>query len=138
MRLATVWKEAVGEPCPIDGPVMIGGPVEGPLVAVHDDPAFAEREIRPGIFFTGGGEPLTALVAAATQPLRVFAGYSGWGPGQLDAELETGSWSVTRATPGFVFGDPGLLWHRLTRHIADERLIAWLRVRHAPQRPWHN
>ncbi len=138
MPLATVWKEIEGGPCPIDMPVQIGGPVAGPLVAVHGDPALAEHEILPGMYFARDGDLLAALVAAGTRPMRVFAGYSGWGPGQLEAELETGSWSVTAATHDFVFGDDGVLWRRVSRHVADERLISWLRVPHAPERPWHN
>lgn len=138
LRLEAVWRKVTGEPCPIDTPVMIGGPVEGPLVAVHGDPTRAEHEILSDVFFSRDSDLLTALVAAGTQPMRVFAGYSGWGPGQLEAELETGSWIVTTATHEFVFGDDGTLWRRVTRHVADERLVSWLRVRHAPQRPWHN
>ena len=34
------------------------------------------------------------LLAAATRRARVFAGYAGWGPGQLEAELEESSWIV--------------------------------------------
>ncbi|MCS7007074.1 MAG: YqgE/AlgH family protein, partial [Gaiellaceae bacterium] len=42
---------------------------------------------------------------------RVFAGYAGWGPGQLDAELEEGSWIVERARPEDVFAEePETLW----------------------------
>ena len=42
---------------------------------------------------------------------RVFAGYSGWGPGQLEAELEEPSWIVARAEPDDVFApDPDELW----------------------------
>ena len=42
---------------------------------------------------------------------RVFAGYSGWGPGQLEAELEEPAWIVARAEPDDVFAaDPDELW----------------------------
>ena len=41
----------------------------------------------------------------------MFAGYSGWGPGQLEAELEEPSWIVVRAEPDDVFAaDPDELW----------------------------
>lgn len=43
--------------------------------------------------------------------LRVFAGYAGWGPGQLEAELEEGSWYVLDADPEDVLSSmPGGLW----------------------------
>ena len=47
---------------------------------------------------------------------RVFAGYAGWGPGQLDAELEEGSWIVEPALPDDVFTDePEELWSGVLR-----------------------
>ena len=43
--------------------------------------------------------------------MRVFAGYSGWGPGQLEEEMAEPSWIVVRAEPDDVFAaDPDELW----------------------------
>jgi putative transcriptional regulator len=48
--------------------------------------------------------------------VRVFTGYAGWEPGQLDAEIETGSWYVFEADNGDVLsGDPHELWERVLR-----------------------
>jgi putative transcriptional regulator len=53
------------------------------------------------------GESLVDEVARA----RVYLGYSGWGPGQLEAELAEEAWFVTAAEPGDVFGeDADGLW----------------------------
>lgn len=66
--------------------------------------------------------------------LRVFSGYSGWGPGQLDEEIEAGAWLVVESEPEDVLSsDPGGLWARvlrrqggwaavLARHPADPSL----------------
>ena len=46
--------------------------------------------------------------------LRLFIGYAGWAPGQLDSELARGSWRVLPASSELVFDeDPGTLWNRL-------------------------
>ena len=46
--------------------------------------------------------------------VRVFAGYSGWGPGQLEAELSEPAWIVAPAEPADVFAaDPDELWRRV-------------------------
>jgi putative transcriptional regulator len=48
--------------------------------------------------------------------VRVFAGYAGWGEGQLEAEIETGSWFVFDALPGDAFVTrPDDLWPMVLR-----------------------
>ncbi|MFI9643864.1 YqgE/AlgH family protein [Micromonospora sp. NPDC051925] len=48
--------------------------------------------------------------------IRVFAGYSGWGSGQLEQEIEDGSWFVLDALPGDAFVDrPDDLWPMVLR-----------------------
>lgn len=50
------------------------------------------------------------------EALRIYAGYSGWTPGQLELELEEGSWYVVDGGPADVFGDdPTTLWERVLR-----------------------
>ncbi|MGI9247547.1 MAG: YqgE/AlgH family protein [Woeseiaceae bacterium] len=47
--------------------------------------------------------------------LRLFIGYAGWGAGQLDREMDLGSWHVVPASDEQVFAeDPRALWKRLT------------------------
>lgn len=48
--------------------------------------------------------------------IRVFAGYSGWSPGQLEEEIQSGSWFVFDALPGDAFVDrPDDLWPMVLR-----------------------
>ncbi len=47
---------------------------------------------------------------------RAFAGYAGWGPGQLDGELREGSWIIEPAAADDVFtSDPEELWSEVLR-----------------------
>jgi putative transcriptional regulator len=56
------------------------------------------------------------LLTTAITSLRVYAGYAGWSPGQLEAEIEEGAWYVLSAEPGDVFvADPGMLWRQVLR-----------------------
>ena len=56
----------------------------------------------------------------------MFAGYAGWGEGQLDAEVEDGDWISDAALPDDVFTElPEELWSRvLTRKGGSYALIA--------------
>ncbi len=50
------------------------------------------------------------------EAVRVFAGYAGWGPGQLEAEIEAGAWYVVPSEPGDALSDdPEQLWKRVLR-----------------------
>jgi putative transcriptional regulator len=56
------------------------------------------------------------LLAPAIQSLRVFAGYAGWSPGQLEAEIDEGAWYVLPAEPGDAFAaEPERLWRTVLR-----------------------
>ncbi|NBU41058.1 MAG: YqgE/AlgH family protein [Planctomycetia bacterium] len=139
VMLASAWEETTREPCGRDAPLMLGGPVQGLLSILHGDPARSEREVVPGVHLARDRDAVMALVESGQEPLRVFAGYAGWGPDQLEGELTSGSWAITAATRAFVFSDDvSTLWQRVSRHIADEHLVRWLGVRHMPDRPADN
>lgn len=118
--------------------VMTGGPLEGPLTALHADPDCSEREVIPGVHVAAGPPHVDTLLAAARPPLRIFRGYSGWGGGQLEKELAAGAWTVADATADLVFGDDSSLWRRASRRAFDALLARALGVRHVPSEPWHN
>jgi putative transcriptional regulator len=66
-----------------------------------------------------------ALVLSSISALRVFRGYSGWGPGQLEDEIEAGAWLVLDPDPSDLFtSDPGDLWRNVLRRQPGR--LAWL------------
>lgn len=67
-------------------------------------------------------------LAAEVSRLRVFAGYAGWGAGQLEDELEAGAWYVVRADPSGTFedafsGEPDGLWRAVLRRQGGDLAI---------------
>jgi putative transcriptional regulator len=61
------------------------------------------------------------LLAPAINRLRVYAGYAGWAPDQLKAEIDEGAWYVVPAEPADVFaGEPGELWAGVLRRQGGE------------------
>jgi putative transcriptional regulator len=109
-------------------PVYVGGPVQSSSVvflAEFLDPAAAGLLVLGRIGFPAPEAGIDAL-AEATERRRVFAGHAGWGPGQLDAEVEEGDWIIHPAEPRDVFSDaPEELWGDvLTRKGGSYALIA--------------
>jgi len=99
------------------GQVHVGGPVQPSAIVVLAD--FLEPERAASLVLDSVGF-LPAEVDPTTlgelKRARVFAGYAGWGPGQLDGELEEGSWIVEPALPDDVFtSEPDALWSDVLR-----------------------
>ena len=97
--------------------VHVGGPVQPAAIVVLAE--FVEPERSEALVLDTVGflpsevdpEELGELRRA-----RVYSGYAGWGPGQLDDELREGSWIVEPALPQDVFTvDPDQLWSDVLR-----------------------
>ena len=68
------------------------------------------------------------VLGPALHRLRVFAGYAGWSPGQLENEIEQDSWYVVDGTAEDVFGSqPARLRHDVLRRQPGE--LAWVATR---------
>lgn len=111
-----------------DEVVYVGGPVQPASIVVlaeFDDPAEAAYLVVGAIGLVSDRTGLDRL-GAATARRRVYAGYTGWGPGQLEAELEREDWIVEPALAADVFDEePGELWGRvLQRKGGQFRLLA--------------
>jgi putative transcriptional regulator len=131
---------SVGETVPelgtlVDGdePLFIGGPVQPSsvvTVAQFSDGSDAALLAFDDIGVLGsGGPPLEELADRVTRA-RAYVGHSGWGPGQLDTELDQGDWIVEEARHGDVFSDGPLeLWSNvLTRKGGSYALVARMPV----------
>ncbi len=111
------------------GVVFSGGPVEpGGLVGLarrangsEDLPGFSPMALNLGtVDLSMAPDEVGALVT-----VRIFAGYSGWGAGQLDDELEAGAWVVVDAADDDPFDPhPADLWRRVLRR--QRGTVAWL------------
>lgn len=109
-------------------PVYVGGPVQPDaivLLAEFSDPDKAAWIVVADVGLAGAEAELGDL-AAAVRRGRLYAGYSGWGPAQLDAELELDSWIVEPPLPAELFPDrPDDLWSDvLERKGGQYKLIA--------------
>jgi putative transcriptional regulator len=130
-----LWQDVGEAPCESVRPVFLGGPVSGPLLAVHADVSLAEAEILPGVFFAAKKAHLDQLVQHQDQPFKIFVGHAGWGPGQLESELEAGAWLTAEATADYVFYDQDDLWTAVRNHIGESLLHSMLHIKDVPADP---
>lgn len=123
------WGDVVAEP----EVLFRGGPVEtdGALAVVHrvdDDPdpvglRDVESSFISGLALLDLDTPVE-IVLPQVSDLRIFAGYAGWGAGQLEAEIEEGSWYVVPGQVDDVFrADSATLWRDVLRRQPGD--LAW-------------
>ena len=119
-RSETTVAEAAPPLASLAGPdelVFVGGPVQPEAAVVLADfqqPELATHLVVGSIGLVTGEEAAEAV--EAIRRARVFAGYAGWGPGQLDAELAEEAWLLEDAYPRDVFtDDPERLWSAVVR-----------------------
>jgi len=122
--IAADFAEAVSEQ-----PVFLGGPVQPSafsyLLSKDDLP---EPNVMPSVSLGHSLDDFLELSATLdpSRHLRVFAGYSGWSPGQLESELEREAWLTHPASPELLFGTASeLLWKIILRQKGwQQRLLA--------------
>jgi putative transcriptional regulator len=109
-------------------PVFIGGPVQPQALVVlaeFNDPSAAAWVVVADVGFVSAETELDELERSIRRG-RVYAGYSGWGAGQLEGELAEDAWIVEPPLPSELFADdPQELWHTvLARKGGEFALIA--------------
>ncbi|MCM2371924.1 YqgE/AlgH family protein [Aporhodopirellula aestuarii] len=145
---------------PFRDQIYIGGPVEGPLLALHEiagigDPCGNPDEMTPGApeghdpagtkttlhdhpaepwgsmsiqwsevpaWMTADEDHLRILLRREESRLKFIVGYSGWGSGQLEHELQAGGWLVTRADADSIFDPSDDVWEKLVHRCGHEIL----------------
>ena len=91
------------------------------VLAEFDEPSLAGVLLDDDLGFVGGGGEDLAEVAGGVRRARVFAGHAGWGPGQLEGELEEESWIVEPPRREEIFSeDPEALWAAVLRRKGRE------------------
>lgn len=94
-----------------------GGPVSPSNVfALHNIPALMgeSQEVLPGVWFGAGTPSVAERLQKPPRPgesLRLYAGYAGWGPGQLAQEMKQTAWIVGPAAAELVYSPtPKTVW----------------------------
>jgi putative transcriptional regulator len=107
-----------------------GGPVEPTrfllLFRLKEPPADA-RSVFDGVYLGRTPEVLERIITQAkpTETFRAFAGFAGWAPGQLEAEMLLGAWGILPADLFSIFDqDPATLWLDCISRLQAPRVIS--------------
>lgn len=102
------------------GALSLGGPVEVfRVMALRQRKDQAEEgRVLPGVAFIAVRPAIEKALTESPDSVRLFAGYAGWGPKQLDFELKASAWHVLPGSAKIVFDPaPETLWERLIRKV---------------------
>ena len=121
------WSELQATP----DSIFLGGPVEPDALialAFANEPITETTEELSPVSGRIASADLTtdpAFVAGRVGSVRIFRGYAGWGPGQLEGEIESGAWLVLDAEADDLFAaQPEHLWRQILRRQGGR--LAWL------------
>ena len=107
-------------------PVFVGGPVQPEslvVLGVFTDPDKAAWIVVADVGLVSASTDLDELPEAVRRG-RVYAGFSGWGPGQLEDEIEEEAWIVEAPMPAELFPeDPDTLWSDVLDRMGGEYAI---------------
>ena len=102
-----------------EAPLFFGGPVQPTALSfLHSDSFIPDANILPNLNL---GHSLDDLVEigesfSPEKKVKMFAGYAGWSPGQLEMEMKRKSWLTSTASLELVFDTPpGQLWQKIVK-----------------------
>ena len=129
VRLATVFPD-IEELKERKDTIYVGGPValNQMLMLIRSANVPEEsQEITRDVYISSSWKVLERLMKSRSkdETFRLFAGYAGWAPNQLDLERSRGDWYILKADPEAVFTqNPSELWPQLIRRVTAK----WVRT----------
>ena len=97
-----------------ESPLYLGGPVQPTALSfLHTDNFIPEANVLPNLNLDHSLDALVDLGESfsVTKKIKLFAGYAGWSPGQLEDEMKRDAWLLHPASLELVFDtEPGRLW----------------------------
>lgn len=122
--------EVVDDLTDYDLPLFLGGPVQHNMVHIlHQYSEKIDGGIEIGDGLNWGGDIDTILRLLSENEIdpagiRFFMGYAGWGPGQLENEIEQEGWIVTHVPPHLIFElEPDEMWRQILRRMGGKYAI---------------
>lgn len=117
LNIDEAWNRISELPCHHEGPVYQGGPCPGPLMVVHGEADIGGMTVMPGLYMSSESPEIERLMRQPLTQVRFVIGYAGWGPGQLEDEMQWGVWRTVAGQARMCFDDADSMWMNMLRHI---------------------
>lgn len=136
-KIKYAWQELTGSNDG-DANIVHGGPIGGPVFAIHQHHSIAELEMPGGIFVTAQSDKFQQLVQQDESRYRIVFGVAGWQEGQLGQELDEGMWYKIRGDAEQIFDDPDWMWEKSIRRYGQQVLCDVIGLNDVPGDPLSN
>lgn len=133
-----VWRQIFGDSTESVAPVFWGGPVAGPLLAIHSRKESADAEILNSVYVSSQKESIEELLNDDDVSARFFIGCAGWAAGQLESEISEGAWQVVPATEAIILDGSPELWSRVQKRESAGSLFESFGITKLPDDPSMN
>jgi putative transcriptional regulator len=112
------WRGEAANP---EQKLYMGGPCGSDVFTLHTNEEFGDIMVLPGIWFSARDGNVEESFRHDGQR-KIIIGYAGWAPGQLEDEIEHGSWSVVDGKPEIIFSqdDQVSIWERANKKKATD------------------
>ena len=129
-RLSEIYPSAAGLPAQFDV-VFAGGPVQPArilyLLRAAQRPQLS-LPVLGDVYLSGDRELLDKIASGEVKvsAFRAYAGYAGWGPRQLQAEIAAGGWWIAEADADTIFNaNPATLWKEMAQRLSTRSTRAY-------------
>jgi putative transcriptional regulator len=122
IKTAGIWDELLKGEAQAVNPasyINFGGPLDGPLLAIHDHEQLAEGGNNQGVFLSAQSETLKKLALVAPEHCRLFIGNVVWPHSKLERDIVDGKTHVLPAVPELVFAEEQSMWQLAIQTVGN-------------------
>lgn len=134
-RVKRLWRTMTGySHSAAEQYISLGGPLSGPVFALHQDIDCSEQKVECGLYFATTPQNLKKLACESTMPYKIFFGAMAWQNGQLEKEIDSGAWVLCGASKELIFADSEFQWELSLRNYG-RHLWRTVGIVNFPQNP---
>jgi putative transcriptional regulator len=133
-EMLSEWEAMTGQD-PVNRCFVQGGPIGGPVFAIHQQQAIGEVAMPCGLYVSADSELLQKLMEQDDDRYRIVFGVASWSIGQLESEISSGIWYPLDARADDIFDDANWMWEKSLRRYGEQATRDVLGIERLPENP---